>query len=255
MERPRDPEKRKKINEKRAMRRKRLAEKKKGKGKQKGKPKGEERGEKRKAPEEDEDEDEEDEEDDSWEDWKSPEGGPPGGRAAIASVAVSLATTNAVSASGGRERGSQDQRVEVNFDSGAAVTVVPTKYGRGTQKPREEMKFKTASGQNIPDYGPIRLKGTTSSGNSAALCCRLADVHRVLGSASDICRSHYAVLGEGGGYLIPKGNEFGKDFDARMKWLLRKHKGNPKSATKLHVRRGVYVFDLACSPFTGQLEA
>ncbi|OLP76781.1 hypothetical protein AK812_SmicGene43238 [Symbiodinium microadriaticum] len=221
--------------------------------------KGKGKGEKRKAtaaPEEDEDdEDEEDEEDDSWEDWKSPEGGPPGGRAAIASVAVSLATTNAVSASGGREHGPQDQRVEVNFDSGAAVTVVPMKYGRGTEKPREEMKFKTASGQNIPDYGPIRLKGTTSSGNSATLCGRLADVHRVLGSASDICRSHYAVLGEGGGYLIPKGNEFGKDFDARMKWLLRKHKGNPKSATKLHVRRGVYVFDLACSPFTGQLEA
>ena len=159
--------------------------------------------------------------------------------------------TNAVSASGGREHGPQDQRVEVNFDSGAAVTVVPMKYGRGTEKPREEMKFKTVSGQNIPDYGPIRLKGTTSSGNSATLCGRLADVHRVLGSASDICRSHYAVLGEGGGYLIPKGNEFGKDFDAMMKRLLRKHKGDPTKATRLHVRRGVYVFDLSC-PFTGQ---
>ena len=242
-EKPRDPEKRRKINEKRAMRRKRLAQKHKGKGK----------GEKRKAtaaPEEDEDENEnEDEEDDSWGNWKSPKD-PPGDAAAVASVEVSMAT-NAVSASGGREHGPQDQRVEVNFDSGAAVTVVPMKYGRGTEKPREEMKFKTASGQNIPDYGPIRLKGTTSSGNSATLCGRLADVHRVLGSASDICRSHYAVLGEGGGYLIPKGNEFGKDFDAMMKRLLRKHKGDPTKATRLHVRRGVYVFDLSC-PFTGQ---
>ena len=62
-----------------------------------------------------------------------------------------------------------NHRVEVNFDSGAAMTVVPLKYGSGSEKPREDMKFKTASGQNISDYGPIRLKGTTSSGNNATL--------------------------------------------------------------------------------------
>ena len=70
-----------------------------------------------------------------------------------------------------------------------------------------------------------------------------------------ICRSHYAVLGGSGGYLIPKGNEFGKDFDVMMKKLLKKHRHDPKNATKLHVRRGVYVFDLACRLFGGQPEA
>ena len=258
VEKPPDPERRRRVNEKRAMRRKRLANKNKGKGKQKGKQESKTRGEKRKEPPE-QDEDEEDEDED-WGDWKKPPRDPdeprdpPEGEALVASVETTMAT-NAVSASGGRGSQRGRERVEVNFDSGAAVTVVPLKFGNGNEKPREEMKFKTASGENIADHGPIKLKGTTSTGNNATLHGRLADVHRVLGSASDICRTHHAVLGDNGGYLIPKQNAFGKEFNMMMRKLVRKYRDDPRSATRLHVRRGVYVFDLSCSPFPGQQDA
>ncbi|CAE7240586.1 unnamed protein product [Symbiodinium natans] len=159
---------------------------------------------------------------------------PPEGEALVASVETTMAT-NAVSASGGRGSQRGQERVEVNFDSGAAVTVVPLKFGNGNEKPREEMKFKTASGENIADHGPIKLKGTTSTGNNATLHGRLADVHRVLGSASDICRTHHAVLGDNGGYLIPKQNAFGKEFNMMMRKLVRKYRDDPRSATRLHV--------------------
>ena len=68
-------------------------------------------------------------------------------------------------------------KVEVNFDTRAAVRVIPLKYGSGTEV-GTETTFRTASGDAIQDACPCVLAGKLRNGTKAELRRQLAPVHR-----------------------------------------------------------------------------
>ena len=131
----------------------------------------------------------------------------------------------------------------MNFDRGAAVTVIPMSYAKGNEV-GSEAKFRTASGAAIQDAGPCVLKGTLRNGQQAQLKGRLAPVHRILASGTEICKHQYAVLDENGGMLIPHNGAMGKELNEFMNKLVRKYRTDKSNATRLTVRRGVYCFDM-----------
>ena len=239
-------ETRQKINKKRNERRKRTREKYAGKGKGNG-SRNKRRRTRQQEDEEEEDEtwgtwmpddpdrDPEDKGKDWWKDHPGSGGGP--SMAAVCSVEgeVSQISTSGASPGGGK--------VEVNFDTGAAVTVIPLKYGSGEEIGTETM-FRTASGDAIRDAGPCVLSGKLRNGTNAELRGRLAPVHRVLASGTEVCKNQYAVLDRNGGILIPRDGAMGKELDEFMNKLVRKYRSDKTNATKLTVRRGVYCFDM-----------
>jgi hypothetical protein len=91
-----------------------------------------------------------------------------------------VAFTSDVSSEGGK--------VEVNFDTGAAVTVIPLEYGTGNEVV-SEAKYRTASGDAIKDAGPCTLKGRLRNGTDTELTGRLAPVHRILASGTEVCKT------------------------------------------------------------------
>ena len=68
--------------------------------------------------------------------------------------------------------------VEVNFDTGAAVTVLPEKYV--TQPKDNGVRYKTASGEALRDQGKAEVTGILPGGRGATITGRGAGVHRVL---------------------------------------------------------------------------
>ena len=235
----RSEEARKEANRKRAARRKRLA----GKGKWKSNVKKRQRSWQEEDEESDDptwgnwqdpDQDPDRDPEDKGKDWWKDHPGGPGGGPAMAAV-CSVASTSDVSSEGGK--------VEVNFDTGAAVTVIPLEYGTGNEV-GSETKYRTASGDAIKDAGPCTVKGRLRNGTDTELTGRLAPVHRILASGTEVCKTQHAVLTEHGGLLIPRNGEMGRELTAFMGKLVRKYKGDMSNATKLTVRRGVYCFDM-----------
>ena len=129
--------------------------------------------------------------------------------------------------------------VEVNFDTGAAVTVLPEKYV--TQPKDNGVRYKTASGEALKDQGKAEVTGTLSGGRGATITGRGAGVHRILLSGAQACKTHFAFLHGTGGLLVPKGTAFAKEADEALRQLAWKHKG---VGTKMQVKNGVYVFPL-----------
>ena len=90
----------------------------------------------------------------------------------------------------------------------AAVTVIPLRYGSGNEV-GTETTFRTASGDAIRYAGRCILSGKLRTGTRAELRGRLAPVHRVLASETEVCKNQYAVLDQNGGIcriLIPRRN-------------------------------------------------
>ncbi|CAE7344151.1 unnamed protein product [Symbiodinium natans] len=129
--------------------------------------------------------------------------------------------------------------VEVNFDTGAAVTVLPEKYV--TQPKDNGVRYKTASGEALKDQGKAEVTGTLSGGRGATITGRGAGVHRILLSGAQACKTHFAFLHGTGGLLVPKGTAFAKEADEALRQLAWKHKG---VGTKMQVKNGIYVFPL-----------
>ena len=129
--------------------------------------------------------------------------------------------------------------IEVNFDTGAAVTVLPERY---VTQPRDNgVRYKTASGEALKDQGKAEVTGILPGGRGATITGRGAGVHRVLLSGAQACKTHFAFLHGTGGLLVPKGSAFAKEADELLRKLAWKHKG---VATKMQVRNGIYVFPL-----------
>ncbi|CAE7515888.1 unnamed protein product [Symbiodinium natans] len=129
--------------------------------------------------------------------------------------------------------------VEVNFDTGAAVTVLPEKYV--TQPKDNGVRYKTASGEALKDQGKAEVTGTLSGGRGATITGRGAGVHRILLSGAQACKTHFAFLHGTGGLLVPKGTAFAKEADEALRQLAWKHKG---VGAKMQVKNRIYVFPL-----------
>ena len=188
---------------------------------------------------------EEDEEEDAdYDDHRDPRGDDPedpdeSGEGAVHQSVHSFETVVEAASLSASPGAAAVAAVEVNFDTGAAVTVLPEKYV--TQPKDNGVRYKTASGEALRDQGKAEVTGILPGGRGATITGRGAGVHRVLLSGAQACKTHFAFLHGTGGLLVPKGSAFAKEADELLRKLAWKHKG---VATKMQVKNGIYVFPL-----------
>ena len=188
----------------------------------------------------DEDEEEEDGDDDAPEEPRDkpgkdfdPAGGGSGATVAVHSLGAD--STDAV-------RSGHWQKLEVNLDTGAAVTAIPLSLAQeyGLSEPPNETKYKTANGDELVDEGGMNLSAKDAHYNKLTIDGRVTDVHRVLLSGQSAAKTHHIALGPNGGALIPKGTEASREYDKFMKKLTQKYS---KEMTPVKVRKGIYLVD------------
>ena len=134
------------------------------------------------------------------------------------------------------------QKLEVNLDTGAAVTAIPLSLAQeyGLSEPPNETKYKTANGDELVDEGGVKLSAQDSHYNKLAIDGRVTDVHRVLLSGQSAAKTHHIALGPNGGALRPKRTEASREYDKFMKRLTQKYS---KEMTPVKVRKGIYLVD------------
>eukprot|EP00435_Cladocopium_sp_Y103_P034158 s1161_g8.t1 len=92
--------------------------------------------------------------------------------------------------------------IKCNLDSGASITVFPKSLF--PEKDPSGVRLKTASGEMINGYGDGVIYGKDSNGLMRKLNVQIADVHKILVSASKLHEKGYCTwLGPGGGEIIP----------------------------------------------------
>ena len=131
--------------------------------------------------------------------------------------------------------------LKLNYDTGAAITVFPQRWapeavGDGATQ------YRTASNELVGDQGGYRVTGQAENGCANRVTGRLANVHKVLVSASR-CATHgrNGWVTQDGGYLIPD--------DSPLSHKIKKmiHKEASKQQTSLipmYLENGVYNFYL-----------
>ena len=131
-----------------------------------------------------------------------------------------------------------DGWLSFTYDTGAAVTAFPLDMEIGESEAPSEASYKTASGEIIQDRGGIRLVGTTENEELVQLNGRRTDVHKVLLSAGKVhAKGHLAVLGKGGGYIVPAGS----DLAGLLREVVAQHACRTPGVVPLHEERGTYV--------------
>ena len=112
---------------------------------------------------------------------------------------------------------------KINVDTGAAMSVYPLKLASARGQSSGQM-FKTASGEHISDEGPVRFVGIDELDNQRKLGGRLADVHKPLMSAAEVCDAGQDLwVGTDGGYLIPRYGPIGRGLRAEFEKLCKRH--------------------------------
>ena len=107
-----------------------------------------------------------------------------------------------------------------NFDTGAAVTALP----KGAEAKPDGSSYRTASGEFVGGYGPGTIVGKDELGRWRTIDGELADVHKVLISASAThAKGHFTWLEKGGGYIIPERSDLGKDLRRAFDAAVKKH--------------------------------
>ena len=107
-----------------------------------------------------------------------------------------------------------------NFDTGAAVTALP----KGADAKANGSSYRTASGEFIEGYGPGTLAGKDELGKGRTINGELADVHKVLISASAThAKGHFTWLEKGGGYIIQERSDLGRELRRAFEAAVKKH--------------------------------
>ena len=142
------------------------------------------------------------------------------------------------------------RKIEVNLDTGAAATAIPTDLNLDghARTPPQDVNYKTASAECLADEGGVVLKGTDVYGSAKVLEGRVTGVHRTLASGAKVARHHYMALGAHGGQLIPRNSQAGKEYAAFMEKLHKKH----NCMTPVKVRNGIYLMDFWIAPGTSE---
>ena len=126
---------------------------------------------------------------------------------------------------------------KLNFDSGCDTSVIPSARGPQLSAPSKK-RFKTASGDILPDEGLGVLEGMNESGGRMRLSGRRATVGKPLIAASEMLKKRIGVLDESMGMVIEKNSDAGRAIMALVARL--KRKGCLENDIRLHQERGVY---------------
>ncbi len=131
-----------------------------------------------------------------------------------------------------------DGWLKFTYDTGAAITAFPLDAKIGEETEANDMNYKTASGELIPDQGGLKIKALTEAQHPLTMNGRKADVHKVLLSAGRVhSKGHVGYLNGAGGWVIPGGTALAKE----MEDLIRKHARRTPGSIALYQERGTYV--------------
>ena len=109
--------------------------------------------------------------------------------------------------------------LRINYDSGAATTAFPLKLA-GDLELESKGEFLVASGQGITDFGRVKLDTCDEFYLPRRISGSVTEVHKPLGSAGELARTHDAMLWEDGGALIPKWSPIAKGLRREYARLL-----------------------------------
>lgn len=109
-----------------------------------------------------------------------------------------------------------------NLDTGASLTVFPKKLFQDNSP--VSMRLKTASGEIVQGYGRATLRGSDVTGMNRKLNGNVADVHKVLISASQMHGKGYTTwLHAGGGEIIPKNHPVNAAMEKAYNEAIARH--------------------------------
>ena len=136
---------------------------------------------------------------------------------------------------------SQEEWIQFNLDSGAAVSAFP-KHLAPPGLIGNGRNYKTASGEFIPDEGSVRLKAEDEYGRLRGVTGRVTAVHKPLIAASQCAdKGQNSWLTKGGGWMVQKDSEVSKKVES----LLQKEAAKAEhEMLPIYEENGVYNFYL-----------
>ena len=113
--------------------------------------------------------------------------------------------------------------IRCNLDTGASMTVFPKKMFEDDTLQEDGTRLRTASGEVIYGYGETTLHGQDTEGVTRKLRGRVADVHKVLVSASKMHEKGYNTwLGPGGGEIYPLNHPISRELTRAYNTAVRR---------------------------------
>ena len=148
----------------------------------------------------------------------------------------------------------EDGWIKCNYDTGAAITAFPKAMAPVLDETEGNGDtYKTASGEEVGDYGGLRVTAPTESGRMGRVTGRVADVHKILVAASKAANfGQNGWITRGGGWLIPDDSA----LSWKIKKLIEKEAQKEKhDMIKLYEERGVYNFYMQTGAQGSKVEA
>jgi hypothetical protein len=142
--------------------------------------------------------------------------------------------------------------IRISYDTGAATTAFPVELVGGMPL-TEQGQFIVANGSEIPHYGRVQLNTRDEQYNARKINGSVTEVHKPLGSGSEIAQGHDAVVWDDGGSLIPKNHPIAKGLRAEYWRLCAKH--GTTELVQLHKEGPLYNFYVKLDGPAQQLSA
>ena len=130
----------------------------------------------------------------------------------------------------------EDGWLKLNFDSGAAATVMPSSWAKAQGAPSGK-QFRTATGQVIDDEGYGEVLGRDEYNRPAKFKARRAQVRKPLVSAASMLSNKVSFMDKDGGIIFPEGSDAGWRLRSFVQRLRSDH---PNDGVGLWQERGVY---------------
>ena len=147
----------------------------------------------------------------------------------------------------------QCQYQQMTLDSGASVTAFPARVAHGyrvLKDSRTGTKYKTASGDHVPDEGQCEVYVVNSSGKNYTMRHRVVNVHKPLVSASASVRAgNIILLSSNRSFIAPCHGVLAKKVEKAVESVIENY-GYDEIGTPVYEQNGVYVFDTWVVPKT-----
>ena len=143
---------------------------------------------------------------------------------------------------GGGEACTDDwTHIVANFDTGAAVTAIPSvlKEKLGLQPSETSTRsYKTASGELLADEGGTVLNGYDNDGQGRSVTGRLVNVHRMLVSGSAVGKKNCVMLDGASGTIIPNDGPIADGVRRSLQQLINRRPKDARRLTSMYQQGG-----------------
>ena len=130
--------------------------------------------------------------------------------------------------------------IRVNYDTGASTTALPGLIAEGVALNNVGKDFVVASGGKIANYGRVKLPVQDEQGFSRKLQGSVTDVHKPLGSGSDMAKHGDRYMWHTGGVVIPRRSPVALGLHKEYQRLVRLH--GRRGEIRLHREGNLYNY-------------